>query len=711
MKVTLAALALLAGLFLSALPLAAGSSPPGIYPHAEPRQDSPPKDSEEMAELFVLVVDEEDEPVFKARLTLSVLPSVMEEGKKSGQRTFRVPSYTTDPEGEVSIDIEPGVARTLTVSSGTTHANHRTFEIPALEPGGFEEMEIILRTKDDASFSARVVDDVTGAPIGGAAVQVKDGPRGFSSRATILARSERPDLLTDDDGLLEVAAATWRTKEVLLFADGYAPARCIVGGAEVFPGQEKPFEVRLKPSTSLTAKLEGASEQATVQVRFYDHVIDRPGVRAGGGESFAQFAVGSVPTSADGTFAFEGLPAGASVELVVLDRRQELLERSIKTPEAGATREEILDVAPAGRLAGVLRDEAGEPVSGAEVVIVASSFGGRINSHDDPVQTMITDSAGAFAFEGLTRRRYTVGQKLPYKAAMNAKVLEAAVVDLTKSPSSELLELVLRDSQTIRGRVVGPDGEPAEGFLFAHTKGHAWSVNGRTMGADGSFELGPLLPGEYTLSCSSMDKSFAASIPMTASGGAVDAVVRLRRAGGISGRVVDASTGEDVNAEVSFMHDNDGSRRMKGGAPSAHFQFDQLPVGEVCVVAEVKGIGMSRVERVVVEPGQVTEGIVLKVGPAATIIVERKGRPDLSFARAFVSQYSGYGRFNDGEDQATIKVPPGPVTVRLGNLENMEMLALSVEAKAGETVTVRAADAKPIPLPNPDSSKAPAPSK
>ena len=79
MKASLATLALLAGLFSLSIDLAFGSPVIPVGPLQEPApKESLPKDDEaiEMAELFVKVVDEDGDPVFKASVLLNVLPEV-----------------------------------------------------------------------------------------------------------------------------------------------------------------------------------------------------------------------------------------------------------------------------------------------------------------------------------------------------------------------------------------------------------------------------------------------------------------------------------------------------------------------------------------------------------------------------------------------------------------------------------------------------------
>jgi peroxiredoxin len=109
------------------------------------------------------------------------------------------------------------------------------------------------------------------------------------------------------------------------------------------------------------------------------------------------------------------------------------------------------------RLAGKILDDAGEPVSGAQLVgwpvAGTSSTGSFVESDRD----------GSFVFQNVKAERMMI-----------STVKEGMAPDMTAAtpgPDAEAIEILLAPGKTIRGRVTSNDGEPIEGVRVAP---HSW---------------------------------------------------------------------------------------------------------------------------------------------------------------------------------------------------------------------------------------------
>lgn len=692
-----------------------------VGPLQEPApKESPPKDDEaiEMAELFVKVVDEDGEPVFKASVLLNILPEDREAARKNGNTFLSMPSVGTDPDGEAVLELKPGKARTLSIYARSLAGVRKEVEIPALKPGESRELEVRLITKDDAVFRGRVVDDATGQPVADVDIQEKPMNGMFSGDPVSLIRSRNPVLTSSEDGTFEVAAATWRSKSVTLIAPGYAPVRCIVGGADEFPGQVEPFEVRLKRGATLRVNLESAPADARVKVTFYNSSLDEPGATIPGRDSLGSFQilgrVDSAPGAEPMSFVVNDIPINGPATTVITLGRKTLMERSFTPGEAGMSLSQSFDLSSDGSITGVLLTADGEPVPDYELVAAAtSSLGGLIRSHEEIAQTVRTEADGSFSFNGLTARKYKVGIQMEYRPPVNSMIVATQVVDLRAGVGKvEPLEMTLIQGMSIRGRLVGPHGEATSGHVSVLSKGYGWSAQGGTKGEDGSFEVGPLVPGSYSINAMSPGDQYASARPVEAVAGATDLVIAVREAGGVTGRIIDAKTGEPLRGRAFYI-ESPGAGRMTQGSmdPKSDFEFKKIAAGSGLLVAEVKGVGFSPVTPVTIRAGEITADVVLKVSPSATVAATRGSRENISHAKVDVDGYLAWGVFNEESQRAEVALPAGQATVTFNVKDSEDTYTLSVEAKAGEVVEVSADDAKFVPSPaaapaaSPESSK------
>jgi thiol-disulfide isomerase/thioredoxin len=197
------------------------------------------------------------------------------------------------------------------------------------------------------------------------------------------------------------------------------------------------------------------------------------------------------------------------------------------------------------RVTGIVKDEKGKPVAGAEV-----SEGFHISTpFSSPAS--ITNKQGEFKIILSEDQRYnnlTISAKKKGYAP-DAKPLIHA---LTPTKGYQLvltgIELVLKAPQTIKGIVVNENGKPLQGVSYSsgtwkNVDGIVGQWESKKTGKDGRFEIKDAPEGEVSFDFSSRGYARLRDCPVKA--GAENKVVLLPPTQ-INGKIVDADTGEQI---------------------------------------------------------------------------------------------------------------------------------------------------------------------
>jgi protocatechuate 3,4-dioxygenase beta subunit len=367
-------------------------------------------------------------------------------------------------------------------------------------------------------------------------------------------------------------------------------------------------------------------------------------------------------SGADGSFKATRLAPGDNQRLNVTHPEYEAKTVPGISLAAGATRSGVVVVLQRGlSLAGVVKDQDGKPVPGAEVnlnqertfqagrggIQARFSVGGGPESR--PRATSGPD--GRFEFRGLSAGDYGVSaRKAGYSDAVAAQVKVAYGV--------EPVELVLEPGAAISGMVVDPSGQPAEGyFVQVRTRGETMGGPPRggprePTGPDGFFHIDGLTAGNpYELIVLGPDGPGPRKEGVTAPADGIELVVPGR--GRISGRVVDAQSGGPVSDfEISVNPDRSGRggggmvvrmvgpgggrRRGSGQNEQIHsddgsFVLEDIGPGTWEVNVEAKGYQAARVGGISVEGGRTKDGVEVRMTHGSAIrgrVVDgRSGRP------------------------------------------------------------------------------------
>lgn len=671
--------------------LSLGFSAGPIFPgDRSPQEDPPPPPGH----VIVKLLDEDGEPIFDARVSLGL---TREQRDARGEGFFPVPTFRTNLDGMVSIEVESGKDRELTIISQDADAEIIIRALDALEPGAERDLELVMRSKNDAVFTGSLVDDLTGAPIVGA--RIRASPRAqFSTVAEKpepLRPPENPEGTSDESGTFNVPAATWRTTFLEVYAPGYSVRMAAVGGAQDAPGLgREPLLLRLQLGATLAVNLLDAPGGTRVHAEF----SCRSFYGAGSVTAIAHDSRRTILRAErldDETdavrqqFVLRDLPANTDVQIVMKSGMRVLRkEASVGTPGAGEERRMSLDLSTDGRVEGVLIDETGAPLAGRTIWVgrTQSKDVGRFYSYLKPYSTQRTDEEGRFTFTNLPIGRFLVAPEPPdrFSNKQPSHVIPGAVFVIEAKSKSEAVKLKRLKALTLSGVLTGPDGEPTQGTVSAQQQNGGWTASIRCGTDDGSFTLGGLIPGMYEIS--GRQKNGVRSLPLLVEAGAEDLVLQSRPAGSIEGIVINESTKAPVPAVMLQFVDQVTQRPwLTKAGNDGTYGFRAVPSGDHFLSASTPDGLISRAIPVHLEPGESLKDLTVELAQGS--ILEIRAEPREHYTNVVVRNGSGLAVTKGAAAGEIVRlvVPAGPIDVTVMQMNGQWKAALNLDLKAGET--------------------------
>ena len=379
---------------------------------------------------------------------------------------FRGKTVRTDAFGRYRIDgVRAGVSDSVTICArapGHSRADRRV----ALASGAAAPCDLELAP--GFAVRGRVV-AADGKPIAGAYVAAiargADGAHDLvSSRSGPGGRFELADASRDYDHALLVRSrgSATATRDLPAPADGEAVVE--VG------------DIVLAPGAAVVGRARGSDGEPLVEKGLTLRHLDAAPLAAA-----HALATVDAWTDGDGRFRFADLAPGRYE--VVLWPMVPPGARAELALAAGEVREVELVTGGGGTIEGLVADAAGLPVEGAEV---------HVTGPEDPrwIGRATTGADGRFRIESLPDLELEVGAERhdPIERDDGELLWKLGAPPLRVRPGSRDLVLVLRDAQTIEGRVLGVDGlAPAGAGVEAFDDG------GQTIAAshvnDGRFRL------------------------------------------------------------------------------------------------------------------------------------------------------------------------------------------------------------------------------
>ena len=402
----------------------------------------------------------------------------------------------------------------------------------------------------------------------------------------------------------------------------------------------------------------------------------------------------SISTTAQGLFEFKELPAG---RYTLSATRAGFLQMSYGQRRVGepgrplliAERQQIADLTLAlprtGAIAGRILDEVGEPMANVTVFpahwryfrgqkrLVTAPGGASFNRTDETGQYRITNlEPGEYVVMATTRDTWTVDdnpkERIGFATTYTGGTANPADAQVVRVSAG--LEAIAADISMVPGRVVSVSGtalsasgaplageslEVSQEFM-SPTGGSTFGLPSTKIGADGSFTLKGLAPGEYRLSVRSpgdKDRGMeGATMIVTVTGEDLTGVTLVTGAGGtISGRVV-SDTGAAlpapdqrlrVNARVadtfrtfsSFNADNgrvkdDWTFEIKDVIGKNTLSLASLPTGWSLKAIDHFGKDLAD-SAIDVTPGQRLEGVTVVLSKTlprlAGTLLDEGGQP------------------------------------------------------------------------------------
>jgi protocatechuate 3,4-dioxygenase beta subunit len=298
----------------------------------------------------------------------------------------------------------------------------------------------------------------------------------------------------------------------------------------------------------------------------------------------------STETALDGSFTLTDL---AAAELEVRAWHQHLGKaKAVVASRAGATVHCELTLSHGIELRGRVLDETGAPVAGVHVGAFRTENSGDGASDD-------TDREGRFTLINLPKGLLTV------LTVVESQETRREQVDPAQGPIELRVHRpapVLEPSAFITGRVLGPDGRAEAGIMVSaytatHDRGEV------ATGADGTFKIGPLRPGAWTVYLQPQQHPTLALPPHDLDAGATwDAgPLQLVEGGTASIQVTGVPAGGDVTFTV-----RDGTGRPHGAGWTGEHQLRtwMLAPGDYKVVLACDGCARRAVPFTIRAGGQ-----------------------------------------------------------------------------------------------------------
>ena len=215
-------------------------------------------------------------------------------------------------------------------------------------------------------------------------------------------------------------------------------------------------------------------------------------------------------TEGDGAFAFEHLRPGEYALHVGSDldggsqddRYGQLVVDGLELEPDRAIDGLVVRLEAPGKLEGIVRDPTGAPVGG--ITIFVRDAAGRAISASD----CMSDATGRFTYTGISPGRITASARSPKlvspeSASVEIRSGETSQVELVASQGTFLLVSLLEDDEPVRARlrVVDESGRRVDDLLgmedFLGVLAEGFSSRER--------RVGPLAPGKYTLTATTLD--------------------------------------------------------------------------------------------------------------------------------------------------------------------------------------------------------------
>ncbi len=487
-----------------------------------------------------------------------------------------------------------------------------TLTVPADRPS--ETLPVIVHTGDDAMYTAIFVDAETMEPIPAVKVELFTGDEGLRHQELVIP-PRQAEIVGDRFGRVELPAATWRSQELLVFAEGYAFTYLPVGGSAEAPGLDQPQRIPLPKEVTIQVDLIDSGLNDWVRASVSLHSPGRS-ARDLNALMAAHVTLSSEPTGEDGQHIIRGLPELSNAKLHLMRSEAEFRQlEELKTEAAGRDMRRTYDCWSRGKIHGTLGVSPGHSAEDRVIHLLRVKDGryARMNRRSKVLASARTSPKGAFRFDELSEGHYyvVVGDKSAAPGGINQVSTAVSVRISSDSPRADVgLEEV--PGVFISGSLLDENGKPSNGQVVAQ------SDRDRVLGRpdkEGKFRLGPFLPKEAVrLMASPVENRWSATRPesLSVTAPAEGLEIRFEPAGMIKGHL-SGFPGAAFRHGITIDLKTEGRSVSAGGAVEndGTFSIGHLSPGTYRVTASQDNGRKSAIVEVEICASEVTGGVEL----------------------------------------------------------------------------------------------------
>jgi carboxypeptidase family protein len=599
----------------------------------------------------------------------------------------------TDAQGRAEFLVEEAQEYVLHLMPADDAASEQRFlEVPALAHGEARTLRVELLTRADLTWQGVVLDGETELPLDDAtyAILRADPFDGYVEPGE--GELNESLLPVRPDGRIVAEVATWADEVIAVACPGHAMGY-VRPSRSHGPGDD-PQRVLLWRAATLEVSIEGGSSDMELSAR-----TPRWNLMQAESEPWVSWvsweeALWQGTEGVGGTLLLEDLPPRVelTLEAGVSGR---VLRHDVIVLEPGEQRKIHWRLGTGAVIEGHAFRPDGSAVAGLEVWLLGTAglFNGVLERYmdDEVLARATTEEDGSFAFPDLAPGSYVVGPSPmgSSEPSLNGIAPFGTLVAIRPEDTTVPVSIQCWSGLEIRGRVLDPAGDPAAN---AHVLADGAGVLRTAVVAnDGTFTLGPLVPGTYTLHARG-DLRVAPSESVEAHTGDEDVELRLRSGGGLSVLVLDHErrpvkdafvrlipAGDDLAGWTSQRSDAEGRAGLHGVLP-----------GNYLLIA---GLGPKLAVRTGVEvvPKRVPDELELVLEPAVELTIRAA---ESEIKQGFRVRWRGHVLemgFFDGPT-AEVTVPAGEIEVELVSWSDalaFERLdAKAASHRAGERATI-----------------------
>jgi protocatechuate 3,4-dioxygenase beta subunit len=582
---------------------------------------------------FGRIVNQSEEPVAGAQVTLSVEPSG--DMRSSLRRMFSLGGLSSDATSAVTgadgrFEIRDLPAGTYVLAARSS--GYAPLAVPGLAvPEGRGSIDLgTLILAPGVAVEGYVVDP-QGRPVAGAEVKANEVSGGRVMRF-LRREDDQPGSITGQDGFFRIEdRRAGETLDLDASRAGYAPASA--PGVRVPP--EQPVRLVLQPASAVEGRVRNTDGEPVAGASLV--VLPSDWMRPGGFRA----RIPQVSSDESGFFRLEEVPPGVLGLRASATGYQAAELANLEVRAGQDLRGVEVVLAPGATIEGRVLSPSGRPVVGAEVMVVEPD-----TSRPFAMPLLAsTDGDGRYRLEGISPGARTL--------QADHEGYRRAVRDLEVRLGENTLDLTLEGGVEVRGRVVDDGGVPVPGVQVSLREGgRSWDLPRGVSGPDGSFTLAGVADGTYRLLAEK--EGFAQDLEgqeLTVAGSSLGGIeVKLTRGGAIAGQLLGLDFNELAQVQVR------SERQIGAVKPDGSYRIENVGPGSHRVVATVAGGARQADGRVELEPGAAEARLDLDFGGGFTLTgrVLRNGEP-LTGETVVLNGASSAGRWSETDHEGRFR--------------------------------------------------------